>query len=72
MADGNRGQDQNILNGDYGVGRQLGTLAGVVEVLLAAHENAPPPADARSAIAKFKKTQADIGRVKRPGSPAAP
>ena len=57
--------ENQILNGDYGVGRQLGMLAGVVEVLLASHEQAALPVGAANAIAKFKKAQADIGRIKR-------
>ncbi len=61
--------EQRILREKYGVGRQLGTLAAVVEVLLAAHEGASLPADAERAITKFRNTQADIAREKRLRAP---
>jgi hypothetical protein len=56
--------ESRILNGKYGVGRQLGALAGVVEVLLAAHEGRPRSESAADAISKFETTQAAIRREK--------
>jgi hypothetical protein len=57
--------ERRLLNGRHGVGRQLGELSAVVEVLLAAHEKGAAPAEADAAVEKFKKAQAEIRREKR-------
>jgi hypothetical protein len=56
--------ESRILNGKYGVGRQLGALAAVVEVLLAAHEGRPRAENTADAISKFETIQAAIRREK--------
>jgi len=59
-----------ILNGAYGVGRQLGTLAAVVEVLLARHTGGAEPADADQTITRFRDMQSAIAEEKRQRGPS--
>jgi len=60
--------EQRIFASVHSVGRQLGYLSAVVQVLLAAHEadsKIAPGSAAKTAIANFTRTQADIERAKR-------
>ena len=59
-----------ILNGAYGVGRQLGALSAVVEVLLAQREGGTEPPGAARAIAKFRELRSGIAEEKQKREPS--
>jgi hypothetical protein len=59
-----------ILNGAYGVGRQLGALSAVVEVLLAQSAAGVQPPGASEAIMKFRDIQSAIAAEKRKRGPS--
>ena len=59
-----------ILNGAYGVGRQLGALAAVVDVLLASRAGLAEAPEAAQVIEKFRTMREAIAQQKRERQPA--
>ena len=66
---GDPGLEHRIFSNVHGVGRQLGKLAAVVDVLVAAQQEADPDfaqtPQARAALDAYRQMQADIEREKR-------